>query len=190
MANTDKTIFDADFDEGVELNFVRLTPRFLYAGHCFKDQLETDSAHMPITYSYGMSSESQKAALFQRQRRAGEPLDRTSFKSNYLYEAWADKDLLVGLCDIRLHGTRFLGDTWMKLSLEAIYVKPRYRRKGICQGLCDIAVENEFQRMLTEMLSAPDREKRQFKLSAEAELHSLGGHAAILRVCDELYALN
>mgnify|MGYP005818529301 CR=1 FL=1 len=179
--------YDDHLDQGVELELVGQTPRYLFAGYCTKDAFDFGSGQTPITYSFGMSTEEQKAGLFPKSGRGkDEPLTRSSFKGQYFYEAWIGKGQLVGLCEISVSGTRFTDDTHMTLTLQAIYVKPRFRRKGICRGLCELGAEREFERILTVVLSAPDRDQRAFKLNADAELHSEGGQAAIQEICSNL----
>ncbi|UXH55993.1 GNAT family N-acetyltransferase [Pseudomonas qingdaonensis] len=179
---------DADIFDEEDIEFITTTPRYLRIGLACKERNDLSSETTPVTISYGMATEEQIAALFTPfGRPKGEPVGSENFNGRYCYEAWIGKKL-VGICSLQLSGAKYKDNTVMSLSLEAIYVKPRYRGKGIARELCEYSSGLEFERILTFILSDSEYKSREYLVFAGAELLSRGGQSAIINICEEIEA--
>lgn len=130
--------------------------------------------------SYNMATEEQKKLVFHRLRRADrdEPLGYGVFAGQPCHELWVD-GVLVGLATSHVYGWRSEDDASIRVSLEAIFMKPRFRGRGFTGILIGCMADEAFQQILTCMMQEKAKGIERFEVITEAELLNEGGQVAV-----------
>ncbi|MGF6282280.1 hypothetical protein ABH908_000236 [Pseudomonas frederiksbergensis] len=188
MATIDETAVDAaiigtsgqvdenDFDDDcVEIADIDQPPRYLNWG-IHESLLLTGEYRILI--SYGIATEDQKRAMFPKRSAKSGGLSPGNFSDVRCYELWNDFDL-VGLCDVSVSGFHLESSVHLHAKLESVYLKPKFRKKGLLRPFIEVSGQAISQELMTSMLREFQKGKTGFHVTVEADLESNGGQAAV-----------
>lgn len=150
-------------------------PKIMGVGIARAWELHTGPALM---ITYGKATEDQKKAVFPNRRSRTEPLWRHNFSGTVCFELW-NKGKLVGLCTLMLGGIKAPNFCNLTLTLNAIYIRPRYRNKGYMNPFLDEVARAATVKIQNVLYQAAQEGAKELAVEISAELHSLGGQAAI-----------
>lgn len=179
---SDEEFDDVDGEDCPDIEMLDLPPRYLDWGKHWPLTL-TDEYR--IVVSYGMATEDQKRAIFPKRRAKTDVLTHKVFDGQKCYELWVDGDL-VGLCDVSVSGWNRAGSLTLIANLDAVYLKGRFRKKGLLRPFLEVVGWAVNQELMTYVMRAAQAGTTAFEVTVEADLYSLGGQAAVRILGDQM----
>ncbi|EMN3633078.1 GNAT family N-acetyltransferase [Pseudomonas aeruginosa] len=153
-------------------------PRYFRAQACSRDGFVFEEFDCAPIFSYGKSTVHQRKKLCAERADDNDQVSHTSFEVPFLYEGWADRDDLIGMCEAELSATRCSAYSDFSLFLHTIFVAPRYRGMGVGRELCRLVAEKEFERIVNVILELPHMHKTRFRLIVDADVRNEAGVSA------------
>lgn len=182
LADPVEAIEDDIEEECPDINILDMPPRYLDWG-----------AHDPfylgngkrLLMSYGIATTEQKVAIFPKRRPATEALTFSSFGDGKCYELWT-KECLIGLCDVLVFGWLVGDRVMLNVKLEAIYLKSRFRKKGLVTPFLEVVGHSVCQELVTYIIREAQAGRSPAEVTVEADLESEGGHASIVFLGEQI----
>lgn len=167
---------DCDFDDDcVEIADIDQAARYLNWG-IHESLLLTGEYRLLI--SYGIATVDQKRAMFPKRPPKSGGLSAESFRDVRCYELWVDFDL-VGLCKISVNGYLLESSVHLHAKLDSVYLKPKFRKKGLLRPFIEVTGQAISQELMTYMLRGFQKGMTGFDVTVEADLETNGGQAAV-----------
>lgn len=176
LANVEEAVEDTIEEDYPDINILDMPPRYLdWGGY---DPFELGNGKR-ILISYGIAASEQKDAIFPKRRPATEALSRASFGEGKCYELWVDSGL-IGLCAVSVFGWLADDVVTLNVKLDAIYLKPRFRKKGLLRPFLEVVGFTVCQELVTYIMREVQAGRSSAEVTVEADLESEGGQASVV----------
>lgn len=169
-------------EENPDIDILDMPSRYLdWATH---DPFQQGNGRQ-LLMSYGIATTEQKVEIFPKHRPATEVLSFSSFGDGKCYELWI-KSCLIGLCDVSVLG--WLADDVVVLNVElnAIYLKSKFRKKGLLTPFLEVVGHSVCQELVTYIIRGTQAGRSSAEVTVEADLDSEGGQASIVILGEQI----
>lgn len=182
LADPGEEIEDHSEEDYPDIDILDMPPRYLDWGT--HDPFDLGNGKQ-LLVSYGIATTEQKVAIFPKRRPATEVLSFSSFGDEKCYELWM-KGCLIGLCDVLLFGWLADDAVVLYVKLNAIYLKSRFRKKGLVTPFLEVIGHSVCQELVTYIMRETQAGRSTADVTVEADLDSEGGQASIVILGEQI----
>ncbi|MEX6780224.1 hypothetical protein [Pseudomonas aeruginosa] len=182
LANAEEAVEDAIEENYPDINILDMPPRYLDWGGA--DPFDLGNSKRMLM-SFGIATSEQKDAIFPRRRPATEALSRDAFGEDKCYELWIDSGL-IGLCAVSVFGWLAGDVVTLNVKLDAIYLKSKFRKKGLLRPFLEVVGFTVCQELVTYIMREVQAGRSSAEVTVEADLESEGGQASVVILGQEI----
>lgn len=165
---------EIDDDEEGFITTTQMPSRYLHWGAYTAPSL----IDYDLAVSFAVCTDEEKRAIFPKRRPPTEALSSTSFDGVKCFELWIDS-VLAGLCEVAVSGFTLVNKLILIANLEGVYLKSRYRKKGLLRPFLEVVGQSVSQELMTYIMRESRAGICMVEVRVEADLYSEGGQAAI-----------